>query len=76
MPFTLLSGLTTPIRNMPEIFQLLTVINPLRYAIDIAHRVYLEGAGLPQLLPDLLPLIAMAVITLPLAAWMFRNRLT
>ena len=76
MPFTLLSGLTTPIRNMPEVFQLLTVINPLRYAIDIAHRVYLEGAGLPQLLPDLLPLVAMAVITLPLAAWMFRNRLT
>lgn len=75
MPFTLLSGLTTPIGNMPEIFQVLTMINPLRYAIDIAHRVYLEGAGLQQLLPDLLPLIAMAAITLPVAAWMFRNRL-
>jgi len=76
MPFTLLSGLTTPIGNMPEIFQFLTMINPLRYAIDIAHRVYLEGAGLQQLLPDLLPLVAMAVVTLPIAAWMFRNRLT
>jgi ABC-2 type transport system permease protein len=76
MPFTLLSGLTTPIGNMPEVFQLLTMINPLRYAIDIAHRVYLEGAGLQQLLPDLLPLVAMAAITLPIAAWMFRNRLT
>jgi ABC-2 type transport system permease protein len=60
---------------MPEVFQLLTMINPLRYAIDIAHRVYLEGAGLRDLLPDLLPLIAMAVVTLPIAAWMFRNRL-
>jgi ABC-2 type transport system permease protein len=76
MPFTLLSGLATPIGNMPEVFQLLTAINPLRYAIDIAHRVYLEGAGLAQLLPDLLPLVAMAAITLPVAAWMFRNRLT
>jgi len=76
MPFTLLSGLATPIGNMPEAFQLLTIINPLRYAIDIAHRVYLEGAGLAQLLPDLLPLIVMAMITLPVAAWMFRNRLT
>src|SRR5262249_46335923 len=37
MPFTLLSGLATPIGNMPEVFQLLTAINPLRYAIDIAH---------------------------------------
>src|SRR5262249_11812584 len=54
MPFTLLSGLATPIGNMPEAFQVLTLINPLRYAIDIAHRVYLEGAGLGELLPDLL----------------------
>ncbi len=76
MPFTLLSGLTTPIGNMPEVFQLMTMVNPLRYAIDIAHRVYLEGAGLQQLVPDLLPLVAMAAITLPVAAWMFRNRLT
>ena len=76
MPFTLLSGLATPIGNMPEVFQVLTMINPLRYAIDIAHRVYLEGAGLGDLLPDLLPLIVMAAVTLPIAAWMFRNRLT
>jgi ABC-2 type transport system permease protein len=46
MPFALLSGLATPISSMPEILQYLTLINPLRYAIDIAHRVYLEGAGL------------------------------
>ncbi len=26
--------------------QYFTLINPLRYAIDIAQRVYLEGAGL------------------------------
>ena len=46
MPFVLLSGLTTPISSMPDIFQDFTLLNPLRYAIDIAHRVYLEGAGL------------------------------
>jgi pyoluteorin transport system permease protein len=41
MPFTLLSGLATPISSMPPFLQNLTRINPLRYAIDIAHRVYL-----------------------------------
>ena len=46
MPFVLLSGLTTPITSMPVVLQDFTLINPLRYAIDIAHRVYLEGAGL------------------------------
>jgi ABC-2 type transport system permease protein len=76
MPFALLSGLTTPLSSMPEFLQRLTVINPLRYGIDIAHRVYLEGAGLHELLPDLWPLAAISVVTLPIASWMFRHRLT
>ena len=52
MPFSLLSGLTTPISSMPRALQYLTLINPLRYAIDITQRVYLEGAGLALLVPD------------------------
>ena len=45
MPFALLSGLTTPISSMPPSLQALTLANPLRYAIDIARRVYLEARG-------------------------------
>ena len=51
MPFSLLSGLTTPVSSMPEFLQYVTLINPLRYAIDIAHRVYLEGVGFGLLIP-------------------------
>ena len=58
MPFILLSGLATPIGNMPVVFQYLTLINPLRYAIDLTHRVYLEGATIGQLIPVLWPLAA------------------
>ncbi len=76
MPFTLLSGLTTPIGNMPSVLQYLTLINPLRYAIDMAHRVYLEGAGFTELASDLWPLAVIAAITLPIASWLFRHRLT
>jgi ABC-2 type transport system permease protein len=76
MPFTLLSGLTTPISAMPAALQYLTLLNPLRYAIDIAHRVYLEGAGLELLFNDLWPLALIALVTLSAASWMFRNRLT
>jgi ABC-2 type transport system permease protein len=76
MPFSLLSGLTTPISSMPESLQYLTYINPLRYAINIAHRVYLEGAGLRLLLPELWPLAVIAAVTLPIASWLFRHRLT
>jgi len=75
MPFSLLSGLTTPISSMPPIMQDFTLINPLRYAIDLVHRVYLEGASLGQLVPDLWPMAIIAAVTLSAAAWMFRNRL-
>ena len=64
LPFTLLSGLTTPVSSMPPVLQSMTLINPLRYAIDIAQRVYLEGAGLSLLWPDIWPLAVIAALTL------------
>ncbi len=76
MPFVLLSGLFTPLSSMPVFLQYLDAANPLRYAIDVAQRVYLEGVGLTRLTPDLLPLAVVAVLTLSLSSWMFRNRLT
>jgi ABC-2 type transport system permease protein len=76
MPFSLLSGLTTPISSMPVFLQYVTLVNPLRYAISMAHRVYLEGVGLRLLLPDLWPLAIIAVVTLSAASWMFRHRVT
>ena len=75
MPFALLSGFTTPISSMPELLQYFTLINPLRYAIEMAHRVYLEGAGLHLLWPQLWPLAIIAAVTLSASSWMFRHRL-
>ncbi len=75
MPFILLSGLTTPLSSMPMALQKFTLINPLRYAIDIVHRVYSEGAGLSLLWPELWPLALIALVTLSVASWMFRHRL-
>jgi ABC-2 type transport system permease protein len=60
---------------MPRVLQYITLLNPLRYAIDIAHRVYLEAAPLGVLMPDIWPLAAIATVTLAGAAWMFRHRL-
>jgi ABC-2 type transport system permease protein len=76
MPFALLSGFTTPFSSMPDVLQTVMVINPLRYALDITKRVYLEGAGFVNLLPDFIPLVAIGLLTLSGAAWLFRRRLT
>ncbi len=75
MPMMLLSGLTTPVRNMPQALQVATYANPLRFGIDMVRRVYLEGAGLSTVAADFVPLLLLSAITLPAAAWLFRHRL-
>ncbi len=76
MPFMLLSGLTTPVRNMPDSLQIVTLINPLRHAISLVERVYLEAATLPMLSQYLVPLLMIGIVTLSGAALMFRYRLS
>lgn len=75
MPMMLLSGLASPVKNMPDILQTITLANPLRHAIEAVHRVYLEGAGLATIFDNLWPLAIIATVTLPTAAWLFRHRL-
>ena len=75
MPFTLLSGLFTPLSSMPEALQYFSLINPLRYMIDISRRVYLEGIGVDRLTSDLWPLAVTAVLTLSIGGWVFNRRL-
>jgi ABC-2 type transport system permease protein len=76
MPLMLLSGLLTPVSNMPVILQIVTYINPLRFGMSIVRRVYLEGAGFSQIAIDFIPLLVVMAVTLPLAAWLFRSRLS
>lgn len=75
MPLMLLSGLLTPVRNMPAVLQIITYVNPLRFGVDLVRRVYLEGATFADVAFNFVPLLAVAAVTLPLAAWLFRNRL-
>lgn len=76
MPMMLLSGLLTPVQNMPHFLEIATYANPLRFGLDLIQRVYLEGATLDQVKWDFVPMFVLAVLTLPLAAWLFRNRLS
>jgi len=76
MPLMLLSGLLTPVKNMPEVLQIATYANPLRFGMDIVRRVYLEGAVFMDIWRSFIPLLVMGALSLPLAAWLFRNRLS
>lgn len=75
MPMMLLSGFTTPISSMPDSVQIATYANPLRYGVDFAQRIYLEGAGFTQVAGDFWPLLLISFVTLGLATLLFRKRL-
>ena len=75
MPMILLSGTATPVANMPEILQILTYADPLRFALDSVWRVYLEGCGLSAIAWNFVPMLAVASVTFPLAGWLFRHNL-
>ncbi len=47
--FILLSGLFTPVENMPKYVQYLTYLNPIRYFIEVIRMVMLKGSGLENI---------------------------
>ena len=75
VPSVILSGFATPISNMPELVQQLTYINPLRYFVVILRGVFLEGDSYALLFNQYWPMAIIALVTLSLAGWLFRNRM-
>ena len=75
MPMILLSGFATPITSMPEALQYVTLLNPVRYGVEFAQRIYLEGAEFAQMRQVFLPLALMAIVSLGAASRLFRSRL-
>ena len=75
VPSIILSGFATPIANMPETVQVLTLINPMRYFLVILRSVFLEGGSATLLWPEYWPMAIIGLFNLALAAWLFRHRM-
>jgi ABC-2 type transport system permease protein len=69
-PFMMLSGFTFPIRNMPEVVQWFTYINPMRYFMEIVRGIFLKGSGIDTLWPNFVALAGLGVLVL----WSSVNR--
>lgn len=74
-PFFMLSGFSFPIRNMPEAVQWLTYLNPVRYFMEIVRGVFLQGAGMGTLWPQILSLAVFGVVVLGLSVNRFHKQL-
>jgi len=73
MPIIILSGFMYPVRSMPLFFQRLTLLNPLRHFLEVVRAIFLKGAGVAELWPQLLAMSLSAIVLLSLSIWRFRN---
>lgn len=60
MPAIILSGFMFPIFTMPEAFQWLTYIDPIRHFLEIVRPIFLKGSGVAELWPSYLYLMVIA----------------
>jgi ABC-2 type transport system permease protein len=74
VPSIILSGFATPIANMPPLVQDLTWINPMRFALVVIRRCFLEQPSFASLLTPYAAMAILAALSLTAAAWMFRKR--
>jgi ABC-2 type transport system permease protein len=74
MPAMLLSGFMFPVTSMPQVFQWMTLANPMRHYLEIVRGVFLKGAGFEDLGRQFLTLTAMGVGILWLAATRFSRQ--
>jgi ABC-2 type transport system permease protein len=74
-PAFMLSGFSFPIRNMPEVAQWITYVNPMRYFMEISRGIFLKGVGLETLWPQTLALGVLGVSILSFSVLRFRKRL-
>lgn len=61
MIFFLMGGLFTPVSSMPDWAQAITIINPLKYFIEVMRLVYLKGSQFMDMIPQFTALCGFAV---------------
>lgn len=62
MILLLMSGLFTPVSSMPEWAQKITILNPLKYFMEVMRLVYLKGSAFREMIPQFLALSGFAIV--------------
>jgi ABC-2 type transport system permease protein len=75
LPAILLSGVMTPIRAMPDWLQAITLLNPVRYFVEVMRAVLLKAASLEDLQFQLIALAAFGLLIIGTAAARFQKTL-
>lgn len=71
--FVLMSGIFTSVESMPYWAQEINKINPLFYFMKIIRVILLKGAGLKNILPELISMSVYSVLVMVFAVWKYRK---
>jgi ABC-2 type transport system permease protein len=74
-PAVLLSGFITPVENMPDWMQPITLIDPMRYFTLISRGIFLKAMPAGEVAHNIWPMALLAAFTLSAAAWQFGRRI-
>ena len=75
LPSILLSGFMFPFAGMPQVVQWLAETLPLTHFLRLVRGIMLRGAGLEDLWPEVVALLAFTVVAMAVAILGFRKRL-
>jgi ABC-2 type transport system permease protein len=67
----LISGVYYPMTILPEWMHLISRVSPATFVVDAVRRAPIDGASINDLLPDLWPLLVMALVFIPFGLWGF-----
>jgi ABC-2 type transport system permease protein len=73
LPAMIFSGFFFPVENMPVFFQYVTMLNPVRWYVEAVRAIFLKGAGLDVLWPQIVTLFGMGFGILGLAVARFHK---
>ncbi len=75
LPVIQLSGAIAPMESMPEFFQYLSYLDPLRYYVICVRALLLKGGGFSEIWIEVLSLSVYAFVLLSLSSSRFRKQL-
>lgn len=73
LPTILLSGFIFPNEHMPDFFYYLTMLLPARWFISISRKIFLQGAGIFELWPEVLALCLLLLMMVLMATRKFKK---
>ena len=75
IPVLVISGVLVPVESMPGAIQLLSLLSPLRYYLEIALGIFLKGVGIEVLWPQAAAMGGLGLGILAVGLWRFRRQL-